>query len=122
MIFVFGSNLAGRHRAGAALYARKHHGAEYGVGVGIQGNSYAIPTKDEHLNTLPLATIKEYVTQFVNYASLHNTLSFMLTRINYNLTEYKDEEIVNLFPKKLPENIYVPPQWSKYFPVSLVWE
>lgn len=121
MIFVFGSNLAGRHGAGAALYARKYHGAEYGVGVGIQGNSYAIPTKDEHLNTLPLATIKEYVTQFVNYASLHNTLSFKLTRVGCGLAAYKDEDIIPLFPKDLPLNIYVPPEWKEDFN-NYYWE
>lgn len=53
-IFVFGSNLAGRHGKGAALYARQHYGAIYGQGVGRQGNSYAIPTKDGKLNPLPL--------------------------------------------------------------------
>jgi len=45
-IFIFGSNEAGRHGKGAALHARQHHGAEYGVGVGRTGDAYAIPTKD----------------------------------------------------------------------------
>jgi len=53
-IFVFGSNLAGRHGKGAALHARKHYGAIYGQGWGRQGNSYAIPTKDSKLKTVPL--------------------------------------------------------------------
>lgn len=51
-VFVFGSNLAGRHGKGAALWARQHRGAVYGVGEGYRGNSYAIPTKDEHLRSL----------------------------------------------------------------------
>ena len=51
MIFVFGSNLAGRHGAGAALCALREHGAIYGQGVGLQGNSYAIPTKDSKFKT-----------------------------------------------------------------------
>ena len=55
-IFVFGSNLAGRHGAGAALYARQYRGAIYGKGVGLQGNSYAIPTKDFNIKTLSLHT------------------------------------------------------------------
>jgi len=54
IVFVFGSNLAGRHGRGAALYALKHYGAVYGEGIGLQGNSYAIPTKDRHLNVLTL--------------------------------------------------------------------
>ena len=63
-IFVFGSNLAGRHGKGAALYARQHHGAIDGQGIGLQGNSYAIPTKDARLRTLPLSQISTYVEEF----------------------------------------------------------
>ena len=44
-IFVFGSNLAGRHGKGAALDAKNKYGAIYGVGFGRTGNSYAIPQK-----------------------------------------------------------------------------
>lgn len=51
-IFVFGSNLAGVHGAGSARAALEKHGAEYGVGVGLCGNSYAIPTKDEHIQSI----------------------------------------------------------------------
>ncbi len=60
-IFVFGSNLAGRHGRGAALVAAKRFGAAYGVGSGITGQCYAIPTKDEDLHTLSLETIATYV-------------------------------------------------------------
>lgn len=69
-IFVFGSNLAGRHGKGAALYAKQHHGAIYGVGSGRQGNSYAIPTKDRDIRTLPLSVIKIYVNTFILYAMM----------------------------------------------------
>lgn len=57
-IFVFGPTLAGRHGKGAALHARKHHGAIYGQDEGLQGTSYAIPTKDARLNALPLDNIR----------------------------------------------------------------
>jgi hypothetical protein len=66
-IFVFGSNLAGRHGKGAALYARQHHGAIYGQGVGLQGSSYAIPAKDEHLRSLPLEAIRRHVDDFKRF-------------------------------------------------------
>lgn len=69
-IFVFGSNLAGRHGKGAALYAYKHHGALYGQGVGRQGMSYAIPTKDSGLIALPLWAIKCYIDNFIVYAKI----------------------------------------------------
>jgi hypothetical protein len=67
-VFVFGSNLAGRHGKGAALCALREHGAIYGLGVGKQGNSYAIPTKDQLIKTLSLSSINLYVKQFLEYA------------------------------------------------------
>ncbi|XUM19810.1 A1S_2505 family phage non-structural protein [Bradyrhizobium oligotrophicum S58] len=79
-IFVFGSNLAGRHGKGAALHARQHYGAVYGQGEGIQGDSFAIPTKDAQLRTLPLDTIAEHVAKFIDYASEHSGLTFEVTR------------------------------------------
>jgi len=85
MIFVFGSNLAGRHGAGAALYARKNHGAIYGQGVGLQGNSYAIPTKDEHIKTLPYERIEGYVRDFIRFACKHPELIFNVTPIGTGL-------------------------------------
>jgi len=66
-VFVFGSNLAGRHGKGAALYARQRRGAIYGQGeglLGLQGRSYAIPTKDAMIRTLPLAAIASHVARF----------------------------------------------------------
>lgn len=121
MIFVFGSNLAGRHGAGAALYALKYHGAVYGQGLGMQGNSYAIPTKDERIKTLPLQEIKKYVEQFVDFATIHSTTKFKLTRVGCGLSGYKDEDIVELSPPTLPINIYVPPEWKEFFPNNFNW-
>ena len=79
MIMVFGSNQAGRHGKGAALYAREHHGAVYGQGQGHFGNSYAIPTKDALIRTLPLEVIKRHVDTFIGYAIAHPELKFQLT-------------------------------------------
>ena len=64
-IFVFGSNLAGRHGKGAALWARNNRGAVYGQGEGPQGLSYAIPTKDAKLRSLPLAADRVGVRRFL---------------------------------------------------------
>src|SRR5258708_22823849 len=80
-IFVFGSNLAGRHGKGAALDARKRHGAIYGQGVGLQGDSYALPTKDENLRTLLLDRINAYVDDFLKFAIEHPELTFQVTAI-----------------------------------------
>ena len=79
IIFVFGSNLAGRHGKGAALDARIDWGAEYGVGVGRTGEAYAIPTKDHRLVTLPLDEIKPYVDDFIKYATEHPQERFFVT-------------------------------------------
>ena len=68
-IFVFGSNLAGRHNKGAALFARQNHGAIYNQGYGLQGQSFAIPTKDYKLKTLPLIVIYSYIKDFIDFAN-----------------------------------------------------
>lgn len=96
-IFVFGSNLAGRHGKGAALYARQKHGAIYGQGIGRQGNSYAIPTKDEHIKTLPLERIKPYVDQFLEYAKANPHDRFFVTAIGCGLAGYDPTDIMPLF-------------------------
>jgi hypothetical protein len=88
MIFVFGSNLAGRHGKGAALTALNAYGAIYGQGIGRQGQSFAIPTKDANLRTLPLAVIKTYVQDFLAYARDHPELNFQITHIGCGLAGY----------------------------------
>ena len=109
-IFVFGSNLAGRHGKGAALCARRHHGAEYGVGVGRTGNSYAIPTKDRNLKPLPLSTIGAFVRNFLEYAALHPELTFEVTRVGCGLAGYLDSDIAPFF-KNAPRNCELPDWW-----------
>jgi len=108
-IFVFGSNLAGRHGRGAALEARERHGAVYGKGIGHYGNSYAIPTKDANreLNVLPLAQISKYVNDFIAYAKQHPELSFNVTRIGCGLAGYSVHEIAPLF-HAAPSNCNLP--------------
>lgn len=103
MIFVFGSNLAGRHGKGAAKYAREREGAIYGVGVGRQGNSYAIPTKGHRLEILPLETIRGYVAQFIKYAKVHPELEFKVTRIGCGLAGYTPADMIPLFANA-PDN------------------
>lgn len=110
MIFVFGSNLAGRHGKGAALCARNLHGAEYGIGVGRTGNSYAIPTKDEHIRTLPLERIAIYVAEFLKYACEHQELDFQVTKIGCGLAGYNEHEIKPMFAHA-PMNCHLPDLW-----------
>lgn len=110
MIFVFGSNRAGRHGKGAALYARQHHGAIYGRGEGLQGESYAIPTKDEQVQSLDLDQIRVHVHRFVDFASLHPELQFLVTRIGCGLAGYTDADIAPMFAAA-PVNCSLPEGW-----------
>lgn len=104
-IFVFGSNELGVHGAGAAKFAMKNHGAVYGQGVGIQGNSYGIPTKGLMITTLPLDRIKFYIDQFIEYAKIHKELYFNITHIGCGLAGYNwEKDILPLFPNPLPNN------------------
>lgn len=110
-VFVFGSNLAGRHGKGAALWARQNRGAVYGQGIGPQGNSYAIPTKDECLRTLPLEKIAGYVRGFLNYALNSPSVQFQLTPIGCGLAGYRRDQIEPMFANA-PPNVIWPPEWS----------
>lgn len=105
-VFVFGSNLAGRHGKGAALYARKHYGAEYGNPVGRQGNSYAIPTKDSSFRPLPLNCINSYIQEFIIEVYRHPFDRFLLTKIGSGLAGYTwEKDILPLFPSVWPDNL-----------------
>lgn len=109
-VFVFGSNLAGRHGAGAALEAREKYGAKTGVGQGPTGQAYAIPTKDEKLRVLPLGRIRLYALEFICYAEEHPELNFFVTRVGCGLAGYKDEEVAPLF-RGYPDNCRMPFEW-----------
>lgn len=106
-IFVFGSNLAGRHGGGAARIALNKFGAEWGVGTGLTGRSYAIPTMHGGV-----AEIKPYVDGFIDYAREHPELRFLLTRIGCGIAGFTDAEIAPLFRAALPlPNVYFPARW-----------
>jgi hypothetical protein len=110
-MFVFGSNLAGRHGKGAALYAKQNHGAIYGRGVGPQGDSYAIPTKDSQLRSLPLDVIAGHVSDFIAYAHNWDRTIFRVTAIGTGLAGYTHAQIAPLF-KGAPGNCILPDEWS----------
>ena len=112
-IFVFGSNLAGRHGKGAALYAREHHGAVYGQGIGLQGSSYAVPTKDARIRTLPLDQIRRYVDDFKAFAASRTDLVFQVTAIGCGLAGYTPADIAPLF-RGAPRNCTLPEVFLPY--------
>lgn len=106
-IFVFGSNLAGRHGKGAALWARQNRGAIYGVGVGPQGNAYAIPTKDRRLRVLPLNVIQSHVAAFLAYVRQRPGIEFEVTPIGCGLAGYRPDQIAPMFVDA-PANVGLP--------------
>lgn len=112
MIFVFGSNLAGKHGKGAALEARLKYGAIYGQGEGLQGQSYAIPTKDERLKPRSLVQIADSIEQFKTFAREHPELQFQITPIGTGLAGYKREEILP-FLLDMPENCILSKEWKE---------
>lgn len=112
-VFVFGSNLAGRHGKGAAVDAVKRFGAIRGVGVGFAGNSYAIPTKDENIRTISLSRIRPHVAEFVDYAKNHPESTFFVTRIGCGLAGYSDQDIAPMFVGS-PKNCQFPIEWAPF--------
>lgn len=112
-VFVFGSNLAGRHGKGAALYARQHRGAIYGQGEGLQGNSYAIPTKDENLRSLSLDDILNHVVYFLEFACSHPELEFQVTPIGCGLAGYTPSQIAPMFDMPAPRNVHLPREFRE---------
>jgi hypothetical protein len=115
LIFVFGSNLAGRHGAGSALHARIHFGARPGVGEGRTGSAYAIPTKDAHLHRLPLACIAGAIARFRGYAKAHPELTFQIVKIGCGLAGFTEAEIAPFFIGS-PPNCSLPPKWREWKP------
>ena len=103
-VFVFGSNLQGHHYGGAARIANEKFGAIFGQGVGLQGQSYAIPTMQGGVET-----IRPYVDEFIEFAKQHPELTFLVTRIGCGIAGFKDSEIAPLFRGAIGiENIALP--------------
>lgn len=106
-IFVFGSNLEGSHDGGAAKLAYNRFGAVWGLGTGIQGRSYAIPTMQGGVET-----IRPFVDAFIQFAKQNTTLTFLVTRIGCGIAGFRDEEIAPLFEDALDlENVILPKEF-----------
>ena len=103
-IFVFGSNLQGMHGGGAARLAYEKFGAIWGQGVGLQGQSYGIPTMHGGVDA-----IKPYVDEFIEFAKSHPELTFLVTRIGCGIAGFRDEEIAPLFKECIEiDNVILP--------------
>jgi len=118
-IFVFGSNLAGIHGAGAARQARERFGAQPGVGRGLTGPTgrcYAFPTKDERVETLPLVAIRREVLALYECCRAHPDKRFLLTAVGCGLAGYTPAQIAPLFSNTAarPRNLVLPPEFIPF--------
>lgn len=114
-VFVFGSNQGGKHGKGAAKQALTW-GAVYGVAEGLQGKTYAIPTKDKSIRrTLSIDEIKPYVDRFIDFAQEYPEITFLVTEIGCGLAGLKPKQVAPLFEKaKYIRNIHLPERfWRK---------
>ena len=108
-VFVFGSNLGGFHGGGAARVALEQFGAVWGQGVGLQGQSYAIPTMHGGVDV-----IKPYVDEFITFARGHRELKFLVTPIGCGIAGFTVEEMAPLFADAIDdENIILPESFVK---------
>jgi hypothetical protein len=126
IVFVFGSNEAGIHGAGAAADALRYYGAQPGKGYGWQDTvatqlrqhdgyfvhftSFAIPTKDQNIHTLPLFVIERYIRDFIRVAKMNPQDDFQVTRIGCGLAGYTDTQIAPFFAGA-PSNVHLPLGW-----------
>lgn len=112
-IFVFGSNTSGIHGAGAAAYAAGYLGAEDGIGEGLTGRAYAIPTRyvrDGQIQTLPFSYVAFAVDRFINFADKHPELRFFVSKVGCGLAGFTEKEMKYLF-RDSPSNVDLPPGW-----------
>lgn len=115
-IFVFGSNTKGLHAGGAAYYASKLFGAEWGVSEGITGRTYAIPTCTQSIEKVSEQDLKLSVDIFIQYATENQALNFLVTPIGCGIAGWTADEVAQMFESAaaLP-NISLPEIFLEYF-------
>jgi hypothetical protein len=116
MIFTFGSNLAGIHGAGAAKIARLNYGAKTGVGEGLTGRAYALPTQaTPYVHFISPEQVKPYVDNFLNVARLQSDQAFQVTQVGCGLAGFTKEQIAPLF-QDAPKNCLFDTAWRELMP------
>lgn len=116
-IFVFGSNLRGAHGKGAAECAKNYFGAIYGKGEGIQGQSYAVPTKDHNIKTRDISDIRPAVDRLIEFANANKHKVFIITELGTGLARLDPGSMAGLF-YRAPLNCVLPFEWGEYLPVD----
>lgn len=112
-IFVFGSNLAGEHIGGAAKQAHASFGAQWEIGEGLTGQSYAFPTLTEMRRKREYLDLEKSVEKLYKCAAKHPHKEFLLTKVGCGIAGYNEELMRSLFLNP-PVNIRLPIDWNKY--------
>ena len=120
MIFVAGTNLDGKHGAGSAKYARDHEGLRMGVGRGLDGNSYALPTVGHKFARMTLPQVAVEVGRFIEVARQYEFEQFKVTRVGCALAGFTDEQIAPLFVDA-PANCLFDEAWKPFLPTRRFW-
>ena len=126
-VFVFGSNPEGRHGAGAAKVAREQFGAIYGQGEGLQGNAYALPTKDlrvkenNGLRSIFPKQIIEGIKKMYEVARQNPDKQFKVAYTNglneTTLNGYTGREMIQMFKDAgpIPSNVVFSKNWTDHW-------
>ncbi len=109
-VFVFGSNLAGKHYGGAAKQAADQFGAEYGIGEGMTGQCYAFPTLDENFNKVSNTQLKASRLYLYKEANANPDKEYLLTKVGCGIAGFSEDTMKKLF-KNAPSNITKPKDW-----------
>jgi len=121
-VFVFGSNPEGRHGKGAAKIAKDSFGAKYGQGEGLQGNAYALPTKDLRIKknkgfkSISPEQIVENIQKMYDSAINNPGKTFKVAYRNttqLSLNGYTGLEMIDLFNEagNIPSNVMFSEEW-----------
>ena len=121
VVLCIGSNTAGRHGMGAALFAKIHYGAKYGIGRGRTGNTYCLPTKDFDIKSLPLEEIQLNIEDFIAYTKMNPDLTFIVTKVACGLAGFASHQIAPMF-LDAPDNCLFDKDWAPWLPGKRFFE
>lgn len=118
-IFVFGSNKLGIHGAGAAKFALLNRGAYSGIGEGMSGDSYALPTKFDPWSRMNLNDVHKSINKFLAYAFEHHMVDFQITQVGCGLGGFTKKQIAPLFAEHtVLLNCYFDKAWQEFLPAK----
>jgi hypothetical protein len=107
-IFVFGSNKVGKHLGGSAKQAHEQFKAEWGIGEGLTGQSYAFPTLDENFKQVSRKELLDSYFNLLICCDNNKDKVFLMTPVGTGIAGFNLEYIKELFNDehfKKPNNL-----------------